>query len=874
MAAVKNHDLNLPEWGPYNKEYVGFSHIADAQRGLRFDLDLFPGYYRRSVMFTRTIADGGAKLWRSSADLKHMVYRYELEHKDKVYCDVHFVQKDGNAEISCEFVNNTERPQSVQMDFCASVRLPGFIRRKMLAADASVPEGNLWVKAAEYDEIEGCHRISMDGFRLGEWLKNGACGATAFQTSVITDEDGFVSYSFAPVQADALVLRYCAENDVTIRIQAFPGDGREHAAQSAGGEQNGALSADKAQRVLTAELSASTELTTCQIELPAGEYEGIRIYPCGQELELDGFAIGMEAQQLTITQRPQVYVPELTREESRLTITYPGLAPYVLEWDAKDYVVRELLGEDDFNILADNIHEHVSHCLKGKGEGHFTDLFVRPVFVKPHTSEKFKLKIYTNEKREKIPAKKVFEFAPNPCGETYLNSQNLMSAAMFLNVVYPVYFRGKYLRHNTPGKIWDSFYTWDSGFIALGLMPLDKERAVGCLNTYLMPEGDRHMPYLNHGSPVPTQMFLYKELMDAGEEKICRDFYPSMRYYYRYFAGLGRGKNGLKSGLVSTWHIFYNSGGWDDYPAQSYVHKNKLTGRVAPMINTSVTILMGRILRSAAAWLGFEEDLAEYDGDIAFLTENLQQAWDEETGYFGYAEHDETGAFTGVLRNGDGVNVNMGFDGIYPLIAGAGNEVQKKAMMENIKKGLLTKYGVSVVDTRAPYFSSSGYWNGSIWMPHQWILWKAMLDCGDDIFAEKIAMTALNLWKTETDDNYNCYEHFMLENGRGAGFHHFSGLSAPVVVWYSAYFVPGHVSAGFRTVIRGQKWNREKTALDLAIETDVSKCSIIVTLKEGGEYRFDFIKGKGTVKKVHPGTYVIRLKNCSAAKLKIGPCQE
>ena len=152
-------------------------------------------------------------------------------------------------------------------------------------------------------------------------------------------------------------------------------------------------------------------------------------------------------------------MPKLEQKANELTIAYPDIAPYILEWDAQDYVVRELLGENDFDILANNIHEHVSHKLKGRGEGHYTDLFVRPIFAEPHTSKQFTLKIYTNEKREKIPTKNVFNYLPNAGGEKYLSSQQIMTAAMFLNVVYPVYFRGKYIKHNTPGKVWDSFYT-------------------------------------------------------------------------------------------------------------------------------------------------------------------------------------------------------------------------------------------------------------------------------------------------------------------------------------------------------------------------------------------------------------------------------
>lgn len=58
----KNYNLSLPCWGPYNKEYLGAAHIADKDMGLRFDLNLFPGYYRRSVISVRYLADSGTKM--------------------------------------------------------------------------------------------------------------------------------------------------------------------------------------------------------------------------------------------------------------------------------------------------------------------------------------------------------------------------------------------------------------------------------------------------------------------------------------------------------------------------------------------------------------------------------------------------------------------------------------------------------------------------------------------------------------------------------------------------------------------------------------------------------------------------------------------
>ena len=110
---MKNHDLALPLWGPYNKDYLGASHVANAEKGLRFDLNLFPGYYRRSVMSVRDLADSGTKMMASSTDVSRFVYRYELEWKDKVYVEADFKSDDNVMTVTCDFVNNTEVDESL-----------------------------------------------------------------------------------------------------------------------------------------------------------------------------------------------------------------------------------------------------------------------------------------------------------------------------------------------------------------------------------------------------------------------------------------------------------------------------------------------------------------------------------------------------------------------------------------------------------------------------------------------------------------------------------------------------------------------------------------------------------------------------------------
>lgn len=137
-------------------------------------------------------------------------------------------------------------------------------------------------------------------------------------------------------------------------------------------------------------------------------------------------------------------------------------------------------------------------------------------------------------------------------------------------------------------------------------------------------------------------------------------------------------------------------------------------------------------------------------------------------------------------------------------------------------------------------------------MPHQWILWKACLDNGEAEFAQSIAKTALDLWEGETAYTYNCYEHFMIANGRGGGFHQFSGLSTPVLMWFSSYHKPYTVTSGFLTVIKN------KTVIDDTLEFEIKSTSqnpvVIVCMPENEKYA---VKTSGKIT-ANDGIYTIR----------------
>ena len=143
------------------------------------------------------------------------------------------------------------------------------------------------------------------------------------------------------------------------------------------------------------------------------------------------------------------------------------------------------------------------------------------------------------------------------------------------------------------------------------------------------------------------------------------------------------------------------------------------------------------------------------------------------------------------------------------------------------------------MDQAAPYFRHDGYWNGAVWMPHQWFLWKTMLDLGQPDFAYKIAHAALDVWKAEVDETYNCFEHFLIESGRGAGWHQFSALSSPVLAWYAAYYRPGRLTAGFDTWIHSCDFEPGCAAMSADLELRSSlegEATVLVTLQPDRDY--------------------------------------
>ena len=851
----KTYDLSLGKWGPYNKKYLGICRIDNPKLGSVFCAELFPGFYRRSVIVSPTVSDGAVKMWGANARLTYFCYRYELEWKDRVYCDAHFtVTDDRKVRIDCEFVNNTDCAQNLSLNLCAGMRLP-----RANTVKSHIMDGCTLIDAADYDEIHGVSGIAQDGKYLGETQLD---GASAYGTAIRCGSGVTVVYK--PVcAADSLGVRFCAPSGGEISVTV---NGEKYVLiAAADGFGYGAIGFE--------------QCTAERIEISA---------EC--EVFIDCLVIGHGAENCAFEQCRADFEPterEVTADGIRLRYADSDCV-YRLIWDSEPLAVRQLFAEDEGLLLQQYLHNHVSLRFRAENDsGAWENIFAQPVYLAPRESRTVGFTLVSEEcgaqsttGETKTASSSVYRVQCNSDGDKYAFSQNIMAYTTLLNVVYPIYSRRGYIRHNTPGRNWDSLYSWDSGFIGMGLATVDFDRAFDCLNAYLTPAGDIHSPYIFHGSVVPTQVFLYAELADRffdDEEKRrkLKNIYPMMRQYYDFYSSLHADGHQVGSGLLKTWHIFYNSGGWDDYPPQTAVHANSRNGKkgntddTTPVITTACVVLIAKIMRKLAKKFA-ADDTTRFDADIARYSAVIEDnLWDDDVGYYSYMIHDENGSPRAFLRFDDGTNYNCGFDGIYPYIAGTADEYRRGRIIGNIRDGLMTDFGVGAVDTRAPYYSDSGYWNGSVWMPHQWILWKSLLDNGEANLAAEIAEKAVKTWSAEVCESYSCFENFTVRSGRGSGYHAFSGLSTPVLMFFESLYRPGSVTVGFLSFVESRRFSDDNTRAEIIVNGGSYNAAAIVCMNGDFEYEFAIGGKAADIQRLSGGAYFVRLNGCGKVVIEV-----
>jgi hypothetical protein len=842
-----NHDLSLPDWGPYSKRFFGISHLAAPRHGARFDFTVIPGIYRRQSGVPDALRPSGYIPWSIDENLENYSYRQQLEWRDLQYCDISFSRLDDHCRlVRMELVNNTDLDADFAIHLLSSLELQ--------PPETVLLRNGIWLAAIDNSELETVESLPTDGLNYDGMRRREEYAPGSVRGHAIGNGFGYrkgdrIVFDL-PGDADGdCYLRYRASRSLEILVNGTP-------------------------------VKLNTASGWTLIKLGAFE-KRLEIVSGGHaKLTIDGIAICPELPDfapVNISPRPVHEQPA----GDRLIIQYPGIDHcYGVRWSEDRGFIRRYSVPDIVKTFHydDSVHQPFLSLPDHNAADNFLDVVLQPLAVAAHSTRITYAVVCDG------PADRVGQYLDNlpedpeavyrQAQSRYYNTpsfgQNRMAAVTMTNVVYPTYFYGKYVRHHSPGRRWNCLYTWDSGFIGLGLLEISVKRAIENLNAYLTECGDRENAFVHHGSPVPVQFYLYLELWNRTHDReMLAFFYPRLKQYYDFLSGrnpLSWTRRRSNTGMICTWDYFYNSGGWDDYPPQWAVHQTDAKN-ILPVVSTAMTIRCAEILQNAARELGYPDN---YRPDIELFASALQEhSWDRECGYFSYVIHDADGNPTGFYRCESGENYNMGLDGATPLIAGITTPEQSEILWNKLSSPghCWTQAGISTVDRSAPYYRTDGYWNGAVWMPHQWFFWKAALNDGRGDFAWRIAEKALELWERETQASHACYEQFSVSSGRGSGWHHFSGLSTPVLSWYNAYYGAERLTTGYDVWQKSCGFTASGVAAELEINGAAGITTVLATLPEG-DYAAEY-QGRAVPLRRRGNAIEVELPKNTAGTLRI-----
>lgn len=852
----------MPVWGPYSKKYMGLSKIIDelAGVGARFDFSVHPTLWNSATPVPNVTVPSNYHLWNCKSDYSYFSYRYELMWKDQVYADVSFSKiKDDAYLMRCEFFNNTPLSQNCILNVFSALEFP-----YPTYCRVNTPEKCVLKTANDYDEYTYKVSRPWDEENPDGMFKGMFADKDFFMGKGLGDrcENYHVHFlnlkPFGCEKGDKVSYTLNVEEEIfekpvlAVRYKTVT-DGDAHF------DMNGT----------EVVFEHSDELTFAYLPY-MNKFTLESLGTAGIELDFLAVIEENDKAQLTADKVSFGYTPEIETEilesghRTKLTYKDVDLPFYVLTHNKntrertlesgslEDALINRLSNGDH---TYDDLKETFSGSFKRKtsDEGFFQNTLIKSIFVKPDTSH-IEYVVLSNEKFEPLSDaeyESIYEKAKkddkdicfNEAGKKYTLSTEILKSTLLTNVVYPVYRHGENVIHHTPGKRWDSFYTWDSGFIGMGLLEFSKDLCRYALDMYLCDDTNKDFAFLLHGSLVPTQFVEYLELLKRTEDKESLAFlYDKAKLYYEFLRGRNHKSTCAKfnNGLLTTYDYWYSHCGMDDYPAQVEMMVKKAQKYTCPCLSTAQIIRAGKIMKMVAYSLNRLDDIKIYDKDIAYSTKALNElAWDEESGYFGYTLYDEQGNVTGIMRTDDGENWNKGMDGIYPIVAGAVKGERKERVLAHIKNPneMWSQAGISAVDMSASYYFDDGYWNGNVWMSHQWFVWKTMLDNGEADFAFEIAKRALDMWKDETDFTYNTYECFGITTKRGGWFHNFGGLSAPICIWANAYFRPQTVTTGFDIWTDYQHTTETSAEISFKYYGENEKYTIVVTLSDKADYK-------------------------------------
>ncbi len=711
--------------------------------------------------------------------LKRFRYKFDLIGSNDLTCIMTFQPDGDQCTVIQEWINKTDHDHTVAMEMTGAI--PTMLKP---LPQLKLKTDEIWINADDYTDISTWRYRYDDGYRNMIRVERDAVAGTALSRNWAGTEGTVITWIIdleTEMPEAAIGFRYCKAGKDALSYIAKVNSIQQQIVFPQGDSWQTCY-------IQVGNLAAGKHTISLSVYPNANAKKRRNLYGDLQtEIALDGFIItSHERNDYWCQPEPEQHtVPTVFSQENAAKIENScGPAPLYIDVQGIDVGFDrqpELYAAAFDNRLQRADITGVMHAaaIPVPANQKVTSVIRTCIHHAPDTSSTVTA---TSPVMADIPQR--FEFG-----------YRLLSSNCLMNISYPVYLDGEPIATYTPGKQWGGLYSWDAGMHGIGLTSVDINAAIEILNVYLCGEKDDR-EFIWHGTPLPIQVYLLNAIWEKTRDKdVLALFYPRLKRLYNFLLGHDEKSPTMRlgTGLINTYPIFYNTGGWDDLPPQVEVHQQQAMDDLTATVSTAHAVRFAKLMLRFARELGID-DTDLYTNDIHAGMEALEKTWDTDEQIYSYVYNDFS-----ILKHESGVNYNHTLDGISPLVTGQLQPEREAVLLQRLAAPgrYWSHVGISSVDQSAPYYDPDGYWNGSVWIPHQWFLWKAVLDAGDTHLAHMIPRTVAETWERICQTTHRSSELFKIHTGEGKGCPHFAGLSGPVLDLIDAIACTGTLTTGF-----------------------------------------------------------------------------
>ncbi len=845
--ATGNIDLKT-SWGPFSPTYLGISRILDAAQGSMADIAMFAGRtdpasvvlpdsafdYMQNIKTGERRADVGAVPEDVAMDYSSYSLRYFLDPCGDTALVRFIVETEERMRCEITFNNSSDEERKY---FYGLGLIVSDSRRKVRLKEYLRPS---WIAARDYTEIEAYQKVFGLGCRqcltrVFNWCVEGETLAQAFG-GWVGDRVKYRKTLPNPLLNGFIYFRYIKYGTVSqtwelkINGQAstfsFP-----QTWTIPGGGWGKNRDAYEEWRLLKIPIGCipETDLTVELQPLDAPGNDMARIWLDGMLIS-DGPVAGDESGENLLQTS---LVDELLQESARVELetSFGPVSKFRImiqdEPDRHTAVVTEGIknlaqnGRGSFIAYLRKRFDLPPAQLKRDSTVYPWGTLDSEMIPVPARSERtvcFTVAFDAVKDKSSVKAKGGLPSRPTvPPHAPYAEMIARLKDVLLFNVNYPLQLFGSHSPYYVPSKYFPLPYSWDGGFIAVGMASFAPELALQQAS-YFFADEEHDFPLLCCGSPVPTSLYaLWSVFQEKKDLSVLSCSYAGAKRMYDFYLGRTPGSlvNAHHDGLLSTYPYNYNLG-IDDHPVQRWGEQCQLTKKGLYSIILMPQILrIARIMRNIAHLLDFEADAEQYRKDAELLASIIEgQMWDEESGLYGWLCRTDRGVEPVVM---DGCAGDRSACAFLPLFAGQTAHKERLIQQMTDPARFSTPFGISSVDMQAPSYNPNGYWNGGIWPVLQWYLWRGLLESGEPALARKVAETILGTWSRCFEKEHYLGEHFMITPAQMNGAPNFGGLSAILIPMHAAYFWKYQITSCYDVVVLSQSADHEHDTLSFQI---------------------------------------------------------